>query len=179
MASNSTGGNAILDPTQCASAAQTLCAKTLVNVGAYWALSYNNGNPSGWTTGYPGAYAVSVSAYSSISLGQGTNIGANDPTLVAKGNASMNLGIVGAGSNVSGPSLPLVQDTVTIQVAFRNPGFTTNLDSLIAPADIFFTYGTAPDAATGAPEPASIAIFAAGIVALGLVRRRRRHELTI
>ena len=176
IATNSLGGQAAINQGQCNLVS---CAGTSVNVGAYWDSSYKVG---GWTGGgltFPGAYAVATSGYTSIALGGGTNIGAGDPSYT-NGNSSNAMSLVGGagGSGISFPaSFPLIQDTVTIQLAFSSTIASFNLDNDIVAADVYFTYGTAPDsasAATKAFEPASIALFGVGTLGLGLVRRRKR-----
>ena len=179
LATNSKGGNAILDPTQCASVA--VCTGTSINVGAYWAGTYKVGGWTGTPGTFAGSYVVTTSGYGLLGVGQGTNIGANDPSLTAGGNSSLNMGIVGSAgiTPIRSPSNKAsVQDTVTIQVAFASPlGLNLNTDLNIA--NVFFAYGTNPDSSSGAkkvPEPASLALFGVGVVALGLARRRKRSQ---
>src|ERR1051326_8621119 len=167
FAKNSLGGNAVFDPSKCSSVA--VCTGTSINVGKYWAGHNVNGGWTGIAGTFPGAYAVATSGYSNLStpaFGQGHSIGAGDPTL-ASGGSQLNLGLIGgAGSTPTvGGNFPAVQDTVVIQVAFASALTSLNLNTDIIAADVFFTYGTNPDASTvakKAPEPASIALFGVG-----------------
>lgn len=177
LATNSLGGQAIINPALCSSLA--VCARTSVNVGAYWAGSYKPGGWSGTPGTFAGAYAVAASGFGLISLGQGNNIGANDPTLVAHTN-SLDFGLLGgAGSTPTTGNKPAIQDILTVQVAFATPLPSLNLNIDILASNVHFAYGTNPDTASGArkaPEPASIALFGVGVVALGWARRRKRRQ---
>jgi len=185
-ARNSLGGNAILNPSECASVA--VCTSTALNVGAYWASSFKNGGWTGTPGTFAGSYVVSTSGYNLVTLGQGSNIGTNatggtDPSLVGNGNSSINFGIAGGGGTTpSVPKFPVVQDTVVIQLAFASTLSSLNLNTDLITSDIFFAYGTNPDATSGAKkatEPSSIALFAAGTLALGVARRRYRAAAAI
>ena len=114
-----------------------------------------------------------------ISLGQGNNIGANDPTLVAHTN-SLDFGLLGgAGITPTTGNKPAIQDILTVQVAFATPLPSLNLNIDILASNVHFAYGTNPDSTSGAkkaPEPASIALFGVGVVALGWARRRKRRQ---
>lgn len=177
LATNSLGGQAIINPSQCSTV--VVCQGTSVNVGAYWAGSYNPGGWSGTPGTFAGAYAVAASGFALISLGQGKAIGANDPTLVAHTN-SLDFGLLGgAGSTPTTGNKPAIQDILTVQVAFATPLPSLNLNIDILASNVHFAYGTNPDAASGAkkaPEPASIALFGVGVVALGWARRRKRRQ---
>ena len=176
-ATNSLGGQAIINPALCSSLA--VCAGTSVNVGAYWAGSYKPGGWSGTPGTFAGAYVVTTSGYNLITLGQGNNIGATTPTLVAHAN-SLDFGLLGgAGSTPTTGNKPAIQDIVTIQVAFATPLPSLNLNIDILASNVHFAYGTNPDSTSGAkkaPEPASIALFGVGVVALGWARRRKRRQ---
>ena len=177
IATNSLGGQAIITAAACSS---TACNGTSINVGAYWAGSYKVGGWTGTAGTFAGAYAVATSGFSNLSLGQGNNIGANDPALLAHSNSLDFALIGGAGSTpTTTTNGPTIQDIVTIQVAFASPLTSLNLKSDIVASNVYFAYGTAPDASSGAviaPEPASIALFGVGVVALGLARRRKRRQ---
>ena len=177
LATNSLGGQAIINPTQCSTV--VVCQGTSVNVGAYWAGSYKPGGWSGTPGTFAGAYAVAASGFALISLGQGNNIGANDPTLVAHTN-SLDFGLLGgAGSTPTTGNKPAIQDILTVQVAFATPLPSLNLNIDILASNVHFAYGTNPDSTSGAkkaPEPASIALFGVGVVALGWARRRKRRQ---
>ena len=176
-ASNSLGGQAIINPTLCSSVA--VCTGTSVNVGAYWAGSYKPGGWSGTPGTFAGAYVVTTSGYNLITLGQGNNIGATTPTLVAHAN-SLDFGLLGgAGSTPTTGNKPAIQDILTVQVAFATPLPSLNLNIDILASNVHFAYGTNPDSTSGAkkaPEPASIALFGVGVVALGWARRRKRRQ---
>ena len=177
LATNSLGGQAIINPSQCSSV--VVCQGTSVNVGAYWAGSYKLGGWSGTPGTFAGAYVVTTSGYNLITLGQGNNIGATTPTLVAHAN-SLDFGLLGgAGSTPTTGNKPAIQDIVTIQVAFATPLPSLNLNIDILASNVHFAYGTNPDSTSGAkkaPEPASIALFGVGVVALGWARRRKRRQ---
>ena len=178
LATNSKGGNAILDPTQCTSVA--VCTGASINVGAYWAGTYKVGGWTGTPGTFAGSYVVTTSGYANLAVGGGTEIGANAPR-IALHSDSLEMGIVGS-AGIKPTRAPsnkaAVQDTVTIQVAFASP-LGLNLNTDLNLAQVFFAYGTLPDASSGvkrAPEPASIALFGVGVVALGLARRRKRSQ---
>ena len=182
LATNSMGGNAILDPTQCTTVG--VCTGASIDVGAYWAGTYKVGGWTGTPGTFAGSYVVTTSGYGLLGVGQGTNIGANDPSLISNGNSSLNMGIVGSAGITptrTPTGKPSIQDTVTIQVAFASPlGLNLNTDLILA--DVFFAYGTNPDSSSGAkkvPEPASLALFGVGVAALGWVRRRKRHQHSV
>ena len=177
LATNSLGGQTIITAGACSS---TACNGTSINVGAYWAGSYKVGGWSGTGLTFAGAYAVATSGFTNISLGQGNNIGASDPALLTSSNSLDFALIGGAGSTpTTTTNGPTIQDIVTIQVAFAPSPLTLNLKNDIVASNVHFAYGTAPDASSGAviaPEPASIALFGVGVVALGLARRRKRSQ---
>lgn len=178
IATNSLGGLAIVNPSQCSS--KTACTATSLNVGKYWASSYKVGGWSGTSGTFAGAYAASVSGYSGIALGQGYAIGASDPTLVG-GGSSLDFGIAGgAGSmpSISGKH-PVVQDTVSLQLAFASSLPSFNLAQDVLGNDVYFAYGTNPDTSTVAtrvnpsmPEPDSFALFGVAVLGLGWMRLR-------
>ena len=178
LATNSLDGQAIINPTQCSTV--VVCQGTSVNVGAYWAGSYKPGGWSGTPGTFAGAYAVAVSGYNLITLGQGNKIGATAPILVAHNGNSLDFGLIGgAGSPPTTGNNPAIQDIVTIQVAFATPLPSLNLNIDILASNVHFAYGTNPDSTSGAkkaPEPASIALFGVGVVALGWARRRKRRQ---
>ena len=178
LATNSGGGQAIINPTLCSTAA--VCHGTSVNVGAYWAGSYKPGGWTGTPGTFAGAYVVTTSGFALISLGHGNNIGATAPTLLAKNGNSLDFGLIGgAGSTPTTGNKPAIQDILTVQVAFATPLPSLNLNIDILASNVHFAYGTNPDAASGAkkaPEPASIALFGVGVVALGWARRRKRRQ---
>ena len=175
IGTNSAGGNAIANPSACSSVA--VCTSTAINVGGYWASSYKAVGWTGTPGTFPGAYAISTSGYGLISLGQGNPTGTGDPTLVSNGNSSLNLGLVGGAGSTVTAGKPAVQDTVTIQLAFASTISSLNLNTSLIFSDIFFAYGTNPDASTAgmtkAMEPASIAVFGVAILAISIVRHRR------
>ena len=178
LATNSLGGQAIINPTQCSTV--VVCQGTSVDVGAYWAGSYKLGGWTGSPGTFAGAYAVAASGFGAIFLGHGNNIGATAPTLLAKNGNSLDFGLLGgAGSTPTTGNKPAIQDILTVQVAFATPLPSLNLNIDILASNVHFAYGTNPDAASGAkkaPEPASIALFGVGVVALGWARRRKRRQ---
>ena len=177
LATNSLGGQAIINPTLCSTV--EVCTGPSINVGAYWAGSYKVGGWTGTPGTFAGAYAVAVSGFKLITLGQGNIIGVNDPALVAHSNSLDFALLGGAGSTPTTGNKPAIQDIVTIQVAFASPLPSLNLNIDILASNVYFAYGTNPDSASGAkkaPEPASIALFGVGVVALGWARRRKRRQ---
>jgi hypothetical protein len=186
IATNSKGGQAIINPNQCSTVA--VCTGTSINVGAYWAGHYNSGGWSGTPGTFAGAYSVATSGYGLLgaapgftagTYGHGNIIGANDPALLPTKNSLDFALLGGAGSTPTTGNKPAIQDIVTIQVAFASPLTFLNLNTDILAPNIHFAYGTNPDSASGArkaPEPASIALFGVGVLALGLAHRLKRRN---
>jgi hypothetical protein len=165
----------------------TNCGGTNVNVGSRWQFSFSSTGFTGPTV--PGLthsnYAVATSGYSGITTPplQQVNMGTNPPDLHAP-NGQMNLGLVGPNITNAASGNPVQKDVTTFQTATFTFHFQTAQPSLDLSGinNVVFTYGTNPDSVTAGtkktPEPASIALFGVGALAIGAVRRRKAHRAT-
>ena len=175
----------IMNPSQCSAGMVATCSAATVNVGGEYGYQFS-------AAGYSGAlnttaqYGIGASGYSLLSpnfgAGQTSYFGASPPNLAGP---SANVGgpdfsIVGpsynAGASSGGAaSNPLLNTSVTF--GFLLPSGVTSLSI----SNVTFAYGTNPDGSVGgtlAPEPATIAMFSVGAIALvGLRRRRSRVSI--
>jgi hypothetical protein len=169
----------LVNPSGCASSQITYCGSSSVNVGAEWNYEYSKtGFSSTNFSGSAAHYGVATSGYSSLSpsFGKGnvTAIGTSPPNLVGK-NAQLAFSIVGSNFNNSTAandmqSLPYANSGITFDFALPTGATSVSL------SNVYFTYGTAPDASAAgvrASEPASVGLLGVGAVAMGFLRRRR------
>jgi hypothetical protein len=173
---SATTSSAIINAADCQASAVTLCSTAPVDVGYQWQYEYSGVGFHTSTESIAGTYGVATSGYSSLTptFGKGntTPFGANAPDLGGKGTSSLAFSIVGSSFVDPTKGGLATTELVNTSIAF-NWALPTGVSSLNV-SNVTFTYGTAPDVISKASEPTTVAIVGTGLLALTIVRSRRR-----
>ncbi len=180
---NTAIAQAITNPSNCAASYVTVCSGSNVNVGGEWGYAYSASGFSSTNLTTSAQYGIAAVGYSSLvpSFGSAAlfptgaqNLNNNNGHLQGLDFSLVSNSFTDAASANNLQSALLTQGSVTFQFALPT-GTTTATVS-----NVSFSYGTAPDGSvsastnSSAPEPAGIAMFGIGLVALAGVRRRVR-----
>ena len=181
---------ALVNPSTCDSSFVATCSSGPVDVSSQWLFQKStSGFATTGATGCAAAGTLSTAQYGIVTSQYGClnpNFGGggkgfaepNAPVLYT-GGGQLPFSIAGANytqaANGGASNTPYERTSVTFDLALG--GTVTALTA----SNVLFTYGTNPDSSSGGnkvPEPGTIALFATGLAALGILRRTNRKAGT-